>query len=165
MVGGRRAGAGAAGGAQGPVPDAPWCSHCKEMAPAWEALAEKYKDREDIVIAELDATSNELEGLTVHGFPTLMYFPAGPGRKVRWTRLATGVGTGNGAGRAGHSLKPCLPSSSSDDRIQEQPRRGDLLQVSRQRGRVAPRGACGPLTSECPCPGPALLGLVARTQH
>ncbi|XP_040829598.1 protein disulfide-isomerase A2 [Ochotona curzoniae] len=61
---------------------APWCSHCKEMAPAWEALAEKYKDREDIVIAELDATSNELEGLTVHGFPTLMYFPAGPGRKM-----------------------------------------------------------------------------------
>nr|XP_051698082.1 protein disulfide-isomerase A2 isoform X1 [Oryctolagus cuniculus] len=61
---------------------APWCSHCKEMAPAWEALAEKYRDREDIVIAELDATANELEGLRVAGFPTLLYFPAGPGRKV-----------------------------------------------------------------------------------
>ncbi|XP_062036358.1 protein disulfide-isomerase A2 [Lepus europaeus] len=61
---------------------APWCSHCKEMAPAWEALAEKYRDREDIVIAELDATANELEALRVAGFPTLLYFPAGPGRKV-----------------------------------------------------------------------------------
>ncbi|XP_007528033.1 protein disulfide-isomerase A2 [Erinaceus europaeus] len=61
---------------------APWCSHCKEMAPAWEALAEKYKDQEDIVIAELDATANELEAFPVHGFPTLKYFPAGPGRKV-----------------------------------------------------------------------------------
>ena len=53
------------------------------MAPAWEALAEKYRDHEDIVIAELDATANELEALPVHGFPTLKYFPAGPGRKVR----------------------------------------------------------------------------------
>nr|XP_012593253.2 protein disulfide-isomerase A2 [Microcebus murinus] len=61
---------------------APWCAHCREMAPAWEALAEKYKDHEDIVIAELDATANELEGLAVRGFPTLKYFPAGPGRKV-----------------------------------------------------------------------------------
>lgn len=64
-------------------PDAPWCTHCKEMAPAWEALAEKYKDHEDIIIAELDATANELEAFAIHGFPTLKYFPAGPGRKVR----------------------------------------------------------------------------------
>ncbi|XP_053413709.1 protein disulfide-isomerase A2 [Nycticebus coucang] len=61
---------------------APWCAHCREMAPAWEALAEKYKEHEDIIIAELDATANELEGLPVHGFPTLKYFPAGPGKKV-----------------------------------------------------------------------------------
>uniref|UniRef100_H0VIR0 Protein disulfide-isomerase A2 n=1 Tax=Cavia porcellus TaxID=10141 RepID=H0VIR0_CAVPO len=61
---------------------APWCSHCKEMAPAWEALAERYQDHEDIVIAELDATANELEAFAVHGYPTLKYFPAGPGRKV-----------------------------------------------------------------------------------
>lgn len=53
------------------------------MAPAWEALAEKYKDREDIVIAELDATANELEAFSVHGYPTLKFFPAGPDRKVK----------------------------------------------------------------------------------
>ncbi|EPQ10265.1 Protein disulfide-isomerase A2 [Myotis brandtii] len=52
------------------------------MAPTWEALAEKYRDHEDIIIAELDATANELEGFPVHGFPTLKYFPAGQGRKV-----------------------------------------------------------------------------------
>lgn len=66
-----------------PPSDAPWCSHCKEMAPAWEALAEKYRDREDIVIAELDATANELEAFSVHGYPTLKFFPAGPDRKVK----------------------------------------------------------------------------------
>uniref|UniRef100_A0A4X2JWR0 Protein disulfide-isomerase n=1 Tax=Vombatus ursinus TaxID=29139 RepID=A0A4X2JWR0_VOMUR len=61
---------------------APWCTHCKEMAQTWEDLAEKYKDHEDIIIAELDSTANELEAFTVRGFPTLKYFPAGPGRKV-----------------------------------------------------------------------------------
>ncbi|XP_069725906.1 protein disulfide-isomerase A2 [Phaenicophaeus curvirostris] len=61
---------------------APWCSHCQEMAAAWEELGERYKDHEDIIIAELDATANELENITIHGFPTLHYFPAGPGRKM-----------------------------------------------------------------------------------
>ncbi|NWR80653.1 PDIA2 isomerase, partial [Centropus unirufus] len=61
---------------------APWCSHCQAMAAAWEELGERYKDHEDIVIAEFDATANELENITIHGFPTLHYFPAGPGRKM-----------------------------------------------------------------------------------
>uniref|UniRef100_A0A663F4M9 protein disulfide-isomerase n=1 Tax=Aquila chrysaetos chrysaetos TaxID=223781 RepID=A0A663F4M9_AQUCH len=61
---------------------APWCSHCQAMAAAWEELGERYKDHEDIVIAELDAMANELENITIKGFPTLQYFPAGPGRKV-----------------------------------------------------------------------------------
>ncbi|KAM4656037.1 protein disulfide-isomerase A2 isoform 2-T2 [Amazona ochrocephala] len=61
---------------------APWCSHCQAMAAAWEELGERYKDHEDIVIAELDATANEMENITITGFPTLSYFPAGPGRKM-----------------------------------------------------------------------------------
>ncbi|MBZ3879606.1 Protein disulfide-isomerase A2 [Sciurus carolinensis] len=61
---------------------APWCSHCREMAPAWEALAEKYRDHKDIIIAELDATANELEAFAVPGFPTLKFFPAGRDRKI-----------------------------------------------------------------------------------
>ncbi|NXF23850.1 PDIA2 isomerase, partial [Rhodinocichla rosea] len=61
---------------------APWCPHCQAMEAAWEELAERYKDREDIVIAEMDSTANELENITIHGYPTLHYFPAGPGRKM-----------------------------------------------------------------------------------
>ncbi|XP_070617688.1 protein disulfide-isomerase A2 [Erythrolamprus reginae] len=61
---------------------APWCPHSKAMAPAWEELGEKYKDRNDIVIAEMDATANEVAALTIHGYPALYLFPAGPGRQV-----------------------------------------------------------------------------------
>ncbi|XP_042341616.1 LOW QUALITY PROTEIN: protein disulfide-isomerase-like [Plectropomus leopardus] len=60
---------------------APWCGHCKELAPIWEQLAEKYADKDDIIIAKMDSTANEVDSVTVQGFPTLKYFPAG-GKEV-----------------------------------------------------------------------------------
>ncbi|KAM4697706.1 protein disulfide-isomerase A2 [Rhinophrynus dorsalis] len=61
---------------------APWCSHCKELEPIWEELGEKYKDHENVIIAKIDATANEIDGLRVRGFPNLRFFPAGPERKM-----------------------------------------------------------------------------------
>lgn len=63
------------------VKDAPWCGHCKELAPTWEKLGEKYADHDDIIIAKMDAIANEIESIKVEGFPTLKYFPAG-GKEV-----------------------------------------------------------------------------------
>ena len=44
------------------------------MAPIWEQLAEHFKDDENVVIAQMDSTKNEVEEVTVQGFPTLKFF-------------------------------------------------------------------------------------------
>jgi protein disulfide-isomerase A1 len=50
---------------------APWCGHCKQLAPIWDELAEHFASDDDVVIAKMDATKNEVDGVQVTGFPTL----------------------------------------------------------------------------------------------
>jgi protein disulfide isomerase family A protein 3 len=57
---------------------APWCGHCKSLAPKYEELAEKLKDETDIVIAKMDATANDVpKQFDVKGFPTIYFAPKG----------------------------------------------------------------------------------------
>lgn len=55
---------------------APWCGHCKKMAPMYEELATELADATNLVIAEMDATANEADGVEVQGFPTIKFYPA-----------------------------------------------------------------------------------------
>jgi protein disulfide-isomerase A1 len=58
---------------------APWCGHCKALAPKYDELASLYADSEfkdKVVIAKVDATQNDVPD-EVQGFPTIKLYAAG----------------------------------------------------------------------------------------
>jgi protein disulfide-isomerase A1 len=58
---------------------APWCGHCKALAPKYEELGELYASEEFsklVTIAKVDATTNDVPD-EIQGFPTIKLFPAG----------------------------------------------------------------------------------------
>eukprot|EP00730_Choanoeca_flexa_P002236 TRINITY_DN10966_c0_g1_i2.p1 TRINITY_DN10966_c0_g1~~TRINITY_DN10966_c0_g1_i2.p1 ORF type:complete len:464 (+),score=190.02 TRINITY_DN10966_c0_g1_i2:26-1417(+) len=57
---------------------APWCGHCKKLEPIYNKLGKHYAENDDIVIAKMDGTGNEVDGLNVRGFPTIKFYPKGP---------------------------------------------------------------------------------------
>jgi len=54
---------------------APWCGHCKTLAPVWDDLGSHVESIDDLVIAKFDATANEVAGVSIRGYPTLKFFP------------------------------------------------------------------------------------------
>jgi len=56
---------------------APWCGHCKSMAPDWEKLASEWEGHAVGLIAEVDCTNEDARPLCdangVKGFPSLKW--------------------------------------------------------------------------------------------
>ncbi|UKZ73112.1 hypothetical protein TrVFT333_000753 [Trichoderma virens FT-333] len=58
---------------------APWCGHCKALAPKYDELASLYANSEfkdKVVVAKVDATNNDVPD-EIQGFPTIKLYPAG----------------------------------------------------------------------------------------
>jgi protein disulfide-isomerase A6 len=56
---------------------APWCGHCKQLAPEWEKAASALQGK--IKLGALDATvhSAKASEYNIRGYPTIKFFPAG----------------------------------------------------------------------------------------
>mmetsp|Transcript_85242 Transcript_85242/g.155351 ORF Transcript_85242/g.155351 Transcript_85242/m.155351 type:complete len:624 (+) Transcript_85242:36-1907(+) len=65
---------------------APWCGHCRKFEPNYKNLARKLRHVKSLKITKIDATRNEVEGMTIMGFPTIILFAAGkePKRQVTY---------------------------------------------------------------------------------
>jgi protein disulfide-isomerase A6 len=59
---------------------APWCGHCKHLAPEYEKAAKVFaRDAAEVVLAEVDCDAHGklCEKFGVSGYPTLKWFPKG----------------------------------------------------------------------------------------
>lgn len=56
---------------------APWCGHCKKLAPIYEELGKKLQGNKDIIIAKMDGAANEYPGFDIQGFPTIKFYKKG----------------------------------------------------------------------------------------
>lgn len=61
---------------------APWCGHCKSLAPIYEDLAKQHAANDKLTIAKIDATLNEIPGVSVQGFPTIKFFIPGQAEPI-----------------------------------------------------------------------------------
>ncbi|CAF9934482.1 MAG: hypothetical protein ALECFALPRED_005960 [Alectoria fallacina] len=60
---------------------APWCGHCKTLAPTWEQVATDYASEPNVLIAKIDAEAENSKATAqdqgVKSYPTIKYFPKG----------------------------------------------------------------------------------------
>ncbi len=58
---------------------APWCGHCKNLAPEWELASASYEPSDEIMLVAVDATIAPAlaKKFGVKGYPTIKYFPKG----------------------------------------------------------------------------------------
>jgi protein disulfide isomerase len=66
---------------------APWCGHCKKLAPEYEKVAQKIRKEglEDMIsITKMDGTRNDspIDDISWEGFPTLYYIKAGTSKPI-----------------------------------------------------------------------------------
>ena len=52
----------------------PSCGHCRKLRPAYLAVAQKYADDAEVVIAQLDAVANDVPDFEPEGFPTIILY-------------------------------------------------------------------------------------------
>jgi len=62
---------------------APWCGHCKRLAPEYDNVGKAFADVESVVIAKVDATENDTPE-DIKGFPTLIFYKKGSMEGIKY---------------------------------------------------------------------------------
>ena len=69
---------------------APWCGHCKKLAPTWAQLADE--NAETLNVGKVDCTEEQNKAICsefgVKGYPTLIYFPTDEGYNNQYFKHA-----------------------------------------------------------------------------
>ncbi|CAK82668.1 unnamed protein product (macronuclear) [Paramecium tetraurelia] len=120
---------------------APWCGHCKKLAPAYEELAQQL-NRKDIVIAEVDFTADRIEGIEIEGYPTLLFFKTegGQKKKIEFSGERTAEGMKNFILKSLDSDSKSEPESQLTEESQDVqeidrvdiPNEGQVIQLTRE---------------------------------
>lgn len=67
---------------------APWCGHCKTLAPVWEKAAADFVNEPNVVIAKVDAEAENAKATAkdqgVSSYPTIKFFPKGSTKPVEY---------------------------------------------------------------------------------
>jgi len=63
---------------------APWCGHCKKLAPAWKQLARHMQSKLTIAEVNCDEHGMFCKSHNIQGYPTLLYFPE-EGQSIEYT--------------------------------------------------------------------------------
>ncbi|CAF3199929.1 unnamed protein product [Rotaria socialis] len=56
---------------------APWCGHCKNLAPEWARAATELKGKVKLGVVDATIHTQSAQRYGVQGFPTIKFFPAG----------------------------------------------------------------------------------------
>ncbi|KAK2744409.1 hypothetical protein FQN57_004306 [Myotisia sp. PD_48] len=89
---------------------APWCGHCKTLAPVWEAVATDFLLEPNVVIAKVDAEAENskatAKSMGVTSYPTIKFFPRGSKEPEKYS-----------GGRSEHAFVEFLNEKSGTNRM------------------------------------------------
>ncbi|KAK0361813.1 hypothetical protein LTR91_019956 [Friedmanniomyces endolithicus] len=68
---------------------APWCGHCKTLAPTWEKVAQDFAAESGVLIAKVDCEADNAKATAqdagVKSYPTIHYYPKGSKDPIPYT--------------------------------------------------------------------------------
>uniref|UniRef100_A0A8C5WIL7 protein disulfide-isomerase n=1 Tax=Leptobrachium leishanense TaxID=445787 RepID=A0A8C5WIL7_9ANUR len=69
---------------------APWSEECKTLFPVWEDLGRRYQNHNNVTIAKIDCTANDIQLVVLDRHPYFRFFPSGSDTKtIRYTGART----------------------------------------------------------------------------